>query len=76
MRHPLPYAFARAHQLLLEDDGRHLTLWHADAPHAGAWSEVLRCHPVDRFAHVDAATLLQRIGASYAGAESSAALAF
>jgi general secretion pathway protein E len=74
MRHPLPYAFARAHQLLLEDDGRHLTLWHADAPHPGAWSEVLRCHPVDRFAHVDAATLLQRIGASYAGAESSAAL--
>ena len=74
MRHPLPYAFARAHQLLLEDDVRHLTLWHADAPHAGAWSEVLRCHPVDRFAHVDAATLLQRIGASYAGAESSAAL--
>jgi general secretion pathway protein E len=59
---------------LLEDDGRHLTLWHADAPHPGAWSEVLRCHPVDRFAHVDAATLLQRIGASYAGAESSAAL--
>ena len=74
MRHPLPYAFARVHQLLLEDDGRHLTLWHADAPHPGAWSEVLRCHPVDRFAHVDAATLLQRIGASYAGAESSAAL--
>ena len=22
MRHPLPYAFARTHQLLLEDDGR------------------------------------------------------
>ena len=74
MRHPLPYAFARAHQLLLEDDGRHLTLWHAEAPHAGAWSEVLRCHAVDRFTLVDAATLLQRIGASYAGSESSAAL--
>ena len=27
MRRPLPYAFARSHQLLLEDDGQHLTLW-------------------------------------------------
>ena len=24
MRHPLPYAFARSHQLLLEDDGQWL----------------------------------------------------
>jgi general secretion pathway protein E len=74
MRHPLPYAFARAHQLLLEDDGHSLTLWHGDAPHAGAWSEVLRAHQVQRFQHVDTDTLMQRIGASYAGAESSAAL--
>ena len=28
MRHPLPYAFARSSQLLLEDDGQQLTLWH------------------------------------------------
>ena len=74
MRHPLPYAFARSHQLLLEDDGQNLTLWHADAPAAGPWSEVLRMHPVNRFAHVDTQTLMQRISASYAGAESSAAL--
>ncbi len=74
MRHPLPYAFARAHQLLLEDDGQSLTLWHAAAPAAGAWSEVLRMHPVNRFAHVDSQTLMQRISESYAGAESSAAL--
>ena len=74
MRHPLPYAFARTHQLLLEDDGQSLTLWHADAPAAGPWSEVLRVHPVKRFAHVDSQTLMQRISASYAGAESSAAL--
>ncbi|MEN9831129.1 MAG: Type secretion system protein, partial [Pseudomonadota bacterium] len=26
-RYPLPYAFARSHQLLLEDDGTRLTLW-------------------------------------------------
>ena len=74
MRHPLPYAFARSHQLLLEDDGQQLTLWHHDAPSPGPWSEVLRCHGVQHFQQTDAATLAQRISASYAGAESSAAL--
>ncbi len=74
MRHPLPYAFARSQQLLLEDDGVFLTLWYADKPAASAWSEVLRCHPVHYFQQTDAASLTQRISASYAGAESSAAL--
>ena len=74
MRHPLPYAFARTHQLLLEDDGRGLTLWHHDQPHAGAWSEVLRTHAIDHFQQLDAVSLAQRISASYAGAESSAAM--
>ena len=33
MRYPLPYAFARTSQLLLEDDGTDLTLWLAgEAP--------------------------------------------
>ncbi len=74
MRHPLPYAFARSQQLLLEDDGVFLTLWYADKPAASAWSEVLRCHPVHYFQQTDATSLAQRISASYAGAESSAAL--
>ena len=74
LRHPLPYAFARAHALLLEDDGQQLTLFHGEAPHADAWGEVLRCHRVDRFARMDSASLMQRIGASYADAGSSAAL--
>ena len=74
MRHPLPYAFARSQQLLLEDDGVSLTLWYAHAPAASAWSEVLRCHPVQHFQQTNAATLAQHISASYAGAESSAAL--
>ena len=31
MRYPLPYAFARSQQLLLEDDNDRLYLWvHAD----------------------------------------------
>ncbi len=32
MRHPLPYAFARSSQLLLEVMGDTLVLWHGPAP--------------------------------------------
>jgi general secretion pathway protein E len=74
MRHPLPYAFARRQLLLLEDDGLRLTLWHTHQVSAGAWTEVLRCHAVQRFVQEDAEALAQRISASYADAESSAAL--
>ena len=45
-RYPLPYAFARSHQLLLEDDGEHSTLWHGPAPDASACGEVMRRHTV------------------------------
>ena len=74
MRHPLPYAFARTHQLLLEDDGRTLTLWHHPQPPAGAWSEVLRNYAVDNFQEIGAQSMAQRISVSYAGSESSAAM--
>ena len=77
MRHPLPYAFARSTQLLLEDDGQQLTLWHAAPPHAPgvpALSEVLRKHPsVRHLQALDAPALAQRISAAYAQGESSAA---
>ena len=73
MRRPLPYAFARTHQLLLEDDGHALTLWHGDAPDMGAWSEVLRCHSVQNFEHTDNTTLAKRISEAYAQADSNAA---
>jgi len=73
MRHPLPYSFARSSQLLLEDDGQQLTLWHGPAPDAGALSEVLRKHAVQQFMQIDAAPLAQRISAAYAQSESSAA---
>ncbi len=72
-RYPLPYAFARTHQLLLEDDGTALTLClHAGSNASGA-SEVARkfgacsveVHPAD--------VLIQRISAAYAQGESSAA---
>ncbi|MBI5276440.1 MAG: type II secretion system ATPase GspE [Burkholderiales bacterium] len=73
MRYPLPYAFARTQQLLLEDDGGRLVLCHAGTPSPGAWSEVMRKYPVARLQQLDAAELAQRISAAYAQGESSAA---
>ena len=72
MRYPLPYAFARSQQLLLEDDGHQIVLWHAGAPQT-AWSEVLRKFPVRTLQQLDAQELAQRISAAYAQGESSAA---
>ena len=73
MRHPLPYAFARSSQLLLEDDGQQLVLWHGPAPDVTALSEVLRKHKVRHLLSLDATSLAQRISAAYAQGESSAA---
>ena len=73
MRHPLPYAFARTAQLLLEDDGHQLVLWHGPSPDAGALSEVLRKHAVQQLLPLDAPALAQRISAAYSHSESSAA---
>lgn len=73
MRYPLPYAFARGNQLLLEDDGDRLVLWHSGAPARDAWSEVLRKHAVATVQQLDPQALAQRISAAYAQGESSAA---
>lgn len=73
MRHPLPYAFARSHKLLLEQDGALLRLWHSDQTSPAAWSEVLRKFAVNAFEYAPNAELAQRISAVYSGAESSAA---
>ncbi len=72
-RHPLPYAFAKANTLLLEDDGQALTLWCGEATPASALAEVTRLFDVDVFEREVGATLAQRIAAAYAGGESSAA---
>ncbi len=72
-RHPLPYAFAKAHTLLLEDDGEQLLLWAGETTPASALAEVTRLFDVARFEHEATATLGQRIAAAYAGGESSAA---
>ena len=79
-RYPLPYAFARSQQLLLEEshDGR-LSLWlqaqlDADTPvnRAGV-SEVMRKFAVQQVYTEAPAQLQQRISAAYAQSESSAA---
>ncbi len=72
-RHPLPYAFAKAHTLLLEDDGRQLMLWASETTAPSALAEVTRLFDVAAFEREAAATLAQRIASAYAGGESSAA---
>jgi len=72
-RHPLPYAFAKAHTMLLEDDGSQLVLWAPETVTFPALSEVLRLYDVDALEREAAATLTNRIAAAYAGGESSAA---
>jgi general secretion pathway protein E len=72
-RHPLPYAYAKAHTLLLEDDGDQLLLWAGESTPASALAEVTRLFDVANFEREASATLGQRIAAAYAGGESSAA---
>ncbi|MDE2158145.1 MAG: type II secretion system ATPase GspE [Burkholderiales bacterium] len=72
-RHPLPYAYAKAHTLLLEDEGERLALWAAETTPPSALAEVTRLFEVDAFEREPASTLAQRIAAAYAGGESSAA---
>ena len=74
MRYPLPYAFARAQQLLLEeaDDGS-CTLWMPKTPPRSALSEVSRRFTIKAFEPLPADQLAQRISAAYAKGESNAA---
>jgi general secretion pathway protein E len=74
MRYPLPYAFARSQQLLLEeaDDGRY-TLWMSTHPARSAVGEVSRKYGVQGFEVLADGPLAQRISAAYAQGESSAA---
>ncbi|MET0333603.1 MAG: type II secretion system ATPase GspE [Rhizobacter sp.] len=72
-RHPLPYAYAKAHNLLLEDDGEQLVLWAPETVSLPALSEVMRLYVIDKLERESAATIGNRIAAAYAGGESSAA---
>jgi general secretion pathway protein E len=74
VRYPLPYAFARGQQLLLEetDEGSY-TLWMPKVPPRSALGEVLRKYPVKTFEPLAQDQLAQRISAAYAQGESNAA---
>ena len=74
MKFPLPYAFARESQLLLEDDGKLLTLVLHPQSARGAVGEVLRKYPVQTITSMAPDGLVQRISAAYSQGESSAAL--
>ena len=73
MRYPLPYGFARGNQLLLEDDGSQLVLWHAASPSPSALSEVVRKFGVRAVQQLPETELAQRISMAYSQGESSAA---
>jgi general secretion pathway protein E len=73
MRHPLPYAFAKEHQVLLEQLGDELRLSFAQAPSASVLGEIVRAHTPTRWDKVPAEELAQRISAAYSHSEGSAA---
>jgi general secretion pathway protein E len=72
-RHPLPYSFAKAHTLLLENDSERMVLWASDSVPLSTLSEVTRLYEVDILEYEAASTLADRIAVVYAGSESSAA---
>jgi len=72
-RHPLPYGFAKAHTLLLEDNGSQLVLWAPETIAPSVLGEVLRMYAVDALEREAQPALAQRIAQVYAGGESSAA---
>lgn len=73
MRYPLPYAFARTQQVLLEEQSGEFTLWLHPASLPGGVSEVMRKYPVRQIETQAAPALVQRISVAYAQGESSAA---
>jgi general secretion pathway protein E len=72
-RFPLPYAFARTHQVLLEDQAGELTLWLHPASSPSGVGEVGRKFALHKVETQAADALIQRISAAYAQGESSAA---
>ncbi|RZL11357.1 MAG: type II secretion system protein GspE [Rubrivivax sp.] len=72
-RHPLPYAFARANNLLLETEGDLTTLWASEVVSLSALSEVMRLFVVNTIERESGEALAQRISTAYAGGGGTAA---
>lgn len=73
VRHPLPYAYARANGVLLEHDGERLTLWASTAVSPAALSELMRKHSIHAIEMDPPEAIGQRIATAYAAGEGSAA---
>jgi general secretion pathway protein E len=73
MRYPLPYAFAREHQLLLQEDGARFHLLLSEASDRSGLSEVMRKYRVDAIEKIAAGAMVERVSAAYAQGESNAA---
>ena len=74
MRYLLPYAFARTHQVLLEEREDILYFWHHEKSSPSAISEVLRKYPqIASMQLANSEELIQRISEAYASGESNAA---
>ncbi len=73
LRYPLPYGFARASQVLLEDDGGVLTLCVQAGSDPAGVGEACRKHAPHQVQVQSPEVLAQRISAAYAQGESSAA---
>jgi len=73
MRYPLPYAYARGQQLLLEEDGERLTLWLSAESAPAGQGEVMRKYAVGQLETEAPELLRQRISSAYAQGESTAA---
>jgi general secretion pathway protein E len=73
MRYPLPYAFARKHQLLLVRESSGVKLLHSQTPNPAMVGEVIRKFLPHAFEIVPPNELSQRISAAYSENEDSAA---
>ena len=73
MKFPLPYSFARQHQVLLEDNGQALVVLMHEATSQSALGEVLRKYKVNHVETVTKEALVQRISEAYEQGESNAA---
>ncbi|MDI9331619.1 MAG: ATPase, T2SS/T4P/T4SS family [Alphaproteobacteria bacterium] len=76
-RHPLPYAFSRSHQLLLECDGSGCALFFTGQPEPGPWSEVMRWAHAQglnpQAQQTEAPALAQKISQAYDHSDTTAA---
>ena len=73
MKYPLPYAYARTQQLLVQEDDAQLSLWMHPGTARSAVAEVLRKYPSCAVESTTADALLQMTSAAYSQKESSAA---